>query len=187
MNADRLLSNMSKFYQNLSGFYMRFSYQMIDQKKNIIDHQEGQLWIQKKKYHLKFPTKVMMCDGKTQWVYDTIIQEVTIHHLADILDDFIPTQFYQLYQPQKYTCQFVKTTKDIVEIQVTPKKKHAMMTHIIFIFKIQNNDLQSWTLYDHQKNSHTFTLQHLDTKIKYKSSDFHFKVPKDVALIDLRY
>ena len=126
--AKELLDKSSIVLNQAGGLSVSFSININDEINNIKESFEGQMFIKGAKFYYDTPEQAVYFDGKTQWVYNRTIEEVSIiEPQPDDVQALNPVLVFELYKTDcDYKYKGGKTDlqkRKVQEISLFPKNK----------------------------------------------------------------
>lgn len=127
--------------------------------------------------------QVVVADGSRLWVYDVLLEQVTVRKQREISDHsaglFLSSRAGQIEEAYRV----VATPKNnSVQYDLFAKSSSTDFKHAIFLFRA--HQLVQLELFDALGQRTQITFHHIETNKPLKSSLFHFKPPKGVDIID---
>jgi len=141
--AKDLLDKSSAMLNQSGGISASFTMNINDEANNIKESFEGQMFLNGTKFFFDIPDMTVYFDGKTQWVYNKIIEEVSINepNPQDIqaLNPILVFEMYKTDCDYKYNGEKTDIQKRKVhEISLFPKDKKEEIKQIDL--QINSND-----------------------------------------------
>lgn len=142
-------------------------------------HRPGQF-----RWETKEPmAQVVVADGKRLWVYDILLEQVTVRKQRQISDNsaalFLSTEEGKISKAYRV----VATPKEhSVQYDLFSKSTHTDFKHVIFEFR--EKQLVQLELFDALGQRTRITFHHIQINTALKSSLFSFKPPQGVDVVD---
>lgn len=123
------------------------------------------------------------------WIYDPILENVTIHHTRKIKGIKVLSM---LFEPGKLDAQFKQTRPEKKLLKTVPGDKSLFLTHKTpdpHISEIQiafsnTYRIKQFVVVEKNRNYRRIVFTDLNTDSGIKASDFEFKIPVGVEIID---
>jgi len=157
-SADELLEKVSKNYQKLAAYYVRFEFTDSENQNT----ETGELFAAKEKYNVEVKDIRQMYDGKSLYTISKEDKEITVSQPSPDSDDFLsPTKILNVYK-SNYNASLAKAEtvngKKVQYLKLTPKSKSDIEYAQIGIYTDGN------TLYDYKEfypggGSRTFVVK----------------------------
>jgi outer membrane lipoprotein-sorting protein len=133
--AKEILDKTSAVFNQSGGLSASFSVNVNDALNKIKQSFEGKILVKGEKFHLETPDQEISFDGKTQWVYDKSIQEISIlNPQPQDIQTLNPVSVFEMYKTDcdyKYKGETVDIQKRKVhEVSLFPKKKNGDITQV---------------------------------------------------------
>jgi outer membrane lipoprotein carrier protein len=127
--------------------------------------------------------QLVVADGQRLWVYDALLEQVTVRRQAKISDQsaglFLSTQAGHIAKTYRVV---VSHPGSLTQYDLFSKSSHNDFKHVVFQFKQQQ--LVHLELFDALGQHTEISFQHIETNTPLKSTLFTFKPPKGVDVID---
>jgi outer membrane lipoprotein-sorting protein len=190
--AKELLDKTSAAIKQSGGLSVSFTFNLTDER-NQKQSFDGQMLMKATKFFLDTPEQAIYFDGKTQWVYNKIVEEVSIvEPQPQELQALNPISIFEFYKNDcDYKYKGEKTDikkRKVEEISLFPKNKKDDIRQI----DIQINSSDWMPVFFHivYKNKMEFRIyvNKYQTQLNLLDSQFVFDTKKhpDVDINDLR-
>lgn len=191
--AKEVLDNSLTMLNHSGGLSISFSFNMNDEIHHIKQSFEGQILLKGAKFFLDTPEQTVYFDGKTQWVYDKPIEEVSIlEPQPQDIQTLNPIAIFELYKLDcDYKYQGEKTDiqkRKVHEITLFPQDKKADIERV----DVQINPTDWMPVFFHilykNKAEYRIHINKYQTKQNFSDSQFVFDKKKypQVEVNDLR-
>ena len=191
--AKELLDKSSAALNQPGGLSASFTININDEVNQIKQSFEGQMFLDGAKFFFDTPDRIVYFDGKTQWVYNKVFEEVSIiEPKPQDLQALNPILFLELYKTDcdyKYNGEKNDIQKRKVhEISLFPKDKKEEIKQV----DLQINPTDFMPLFFHiiYKNNMDFRIyiNKYQTKLNFPESQFVFDKNKypEAEVNDLR-
>lgn len=124
------VDSLRRFFSEVNSFSARFSQVVLDERLSPIQESSGTLWIErpnKFRWDYEKPYKQqIVADGKSLWVYDVGLQQVTVRPLSGGLGD-TPAMLLagRGRLEDNFTIKALGAQNDIEWVQLSPKRKDS--------------------------------------------------------------
>lgn len=136
------------------------------------------IWTYQKPYQ-----QVLQADGKTFYIYDQDLNQVTQRKLENALDDSSAAiLFGGNHLTQNFNLRDAGTNQGVDWVELTPKAQDSQFQRIIIGFR--DNNLEAMELDDAFGNITLLTFTHIEKNLSLPIGQFKFKVPKGADVID---
>jgi outer membrane lipoprotein-sorting protein len=191
--AKALLDKTSAMLNQSGGLSASFVININDEIHNIKQSFEGQMFVKREKFYFDTPEQAIYFDGKTQWVYQKAIEEVSIlEPQPQDIQSMNPISIFDMYKKDcDYQYKGEKTDgqkRKVQEISLFPKDNKEDIKQV----DIQINPMDTMPVFFHiiYKNNSEFRIHisKYQTKLSLPDSQFVFdrkKYPK-AEINDLR-
>jgi outer membrane lipoprotein-sorting protein len=177
--AKELLDKTSEVLNQAGGLSVSFTFYMNDEIHNIKQSFEGQMLLKGTKFYLDTSEQTVYFDGKTQWVYDKTIEEVSIlEPQSQDIQALNPILVFEMYKKDcdyKYNGEKNSTqNRKVQEISLFPKDKKEDIRQVDL--QINSGDYMPVSFYITYKNKSEYRI-HINkyqTKLNLPDSQFVF-------------
>lgn len=184
--ANSILKKLSEKLTSYTSVSLKFTYKMTNTKKNINESMTGNILVSGSKYRLNFMERLILSDGKVQWVYSEDDEEVTINNVdkQDIMSN--PLNVVTNYS-KDYKARFIKEKAGFYYIQLYPKKPASYFRIVIVINKAKMQ-IHSMSIDQKDGTSYKYLITEFKTNLPAPASKFVFNKAKypDVEVVDMR-
>jgi outer membrane lipoprotein-sorting protein len=187
--AKETLAASSKAYQAIKGAHIKFDQSVLSDLTGKTQKVSGELWVgQKDEFKLKIPGLTLVSDGVNLWEFRESTQQVLVKSLLDLDRAFHPSQvLFKYLNCAPISSKEVKIDgKSYIEMLLDPKGKIKGVSGLkvwlnpksLFPYKIETIDAVD--------NVTTYVIPNFKVLSGSNSSEFEFKTPEGVEVIDMR-
>ena len=129
-----------------------------------------------------------MTDGETVWLYDPLLENVTVQQLSRITEvtalDFLlgVGDLTRDFLPRNLSSELLKTSGGLV-VELEPKEKLANLEFIQLEVDPENHHLQTLLLMDRQGNYRTILLKEIKYNLDLDPQLFQFEIPDGMEVL----
>ncbi|NNM58899.1 MAG: outer membrane lipoprotein chaperone LolA [Legionellales bacterium] len=178
------LTDLLNQYQSMTA---HFSQSVYDPKGRVVQNSNGSMALlrpQSLRWQTQKPTdQLILTDGKTLWIYDKDLQQVTISQLLKktgttpaMLMTTSASDIQDSYEVSAYP-----SPKTEQVFQLTPKNKQADFEWVRFFF--ENKQLIKMQIHDNIGQLTSIDFSQLKINPSLPKSLFHLTIPKDVDIV----
>jgi outer membrane lipoprotein-sorting protein len=171
---------------------MSFTFTYDNVPKKVHDLQIGTLMYSGEQYHLQMGDFDVYCDGINKWIYNELVEEVSIFPAEEVVEMTDNPLKYILnngdnfrYRPAKH---LVQKGKKVISIDLIPKSKNAVYTMVNL--QVEKETLLPVQLTYKMKDGQRYIIDvnQIDTNIAVKSFSFSFPAHlySGITINDLR-
>lgn len=191
--AKELLDKSSALFNSSDGISADFRFTIKDETSNLSESFEGQIFLKGTKFLVDTPERTICFDGKTQWVYEKKLEEISIMESnGQDVQIFNPASFFEMYKKGcDYKYQGAKTDnkmRKVQEISLLPKDKKSDFSRIDM--QIATSDFMPvfFHLFYKNKLENNIYIHQYQLKLEIPDSRFVFDTKKypQAEVIDLR-
>ncbi len=190
--AKDILDKASKAYEQAGNMSVNFTMSIKDPGSNTADSFDGQLYLKGTKLRLSTPNAETWFDGKTQWAYSAMTQEVNISEPSkEDMQSINPAIVFNIYKKgSSYKFNSEKTdnkNRTVYEIELIPQGKSEMTRIVVQINKADYMPVYFQIFYKNRMENKIY-INKYSTKQNHPDSLFVFDKGKypDAELNDLR-
>jgi outer membrane lipoprotein-sorting protein len=191
VNAEKILTKMSKTYKEYNSFRVEFSLTVENKEENINDSSIGVADIKGDRYKISIMGADTYFDGRTRYTYLKDSEEVNISE-PDNDDNEIanPAKIFDMYKNgfgYKLVKQYKEAEINIAEIELVPSHEKEY-SKIVLKINIEKSKLISFTSFGLDGNNLIIEMSKLETMHDFDDSHFVFdaKAFPDAEIIDMR-
>jgi outer membrane lipoprotein-sorting protein len=189
--ANELLDKTSAVLSQPGDIYAYFTLNVIDQINNVRQSFDGSIQMKGNKFKIDTPDQDIYFDGKTQWYFQKLYEEVTITEpTKDEIQALNPKSLFSLYQKNS-NYKYVGTKTDpkmrkVHEVTILPPK--GEITQITVHINDADNFPVMFHIFYKNKIENIIYINKYQTKQNFSDGLFVFdnKQFPDVEIIDLR-
>ncbi|MBC8258054.1 MAG: outer membrane lipoprotein chaperone LolA [SAR324 cluster bacterium] len=133
--------------------------------------------------------QLLVTNGETLWLYDPLLENVTIQKLEKItagtaLSFLLGLGDLQTDFKRREISQLLLKSSEAVIVELEPKKDTANLAFIQLAVHPQNYNLQKIALMDRQGNYRTIALESMQYNLLLEDHIFEFKVTAEMEVIE---
>jgi outer membrane lipoprotein-sorting protein len=191
--AKEILDKSSALFNTSDGISAQFTFTIKDETANLNESFDGEIFLKGTKFFVDTPERTICFDGKTQWVYEKKLEEISIMKSnAQDVQIFNPASFFELYKKGcDYKYKGAKTDnkmRKVQEISLLPKDKKSDFSRIDM--QIATSDFMPvfFHLFYKNKLENNIYIHKYELKLEIPDSRFVFDMKKypQAEVIDLR-
>jgi outer membrane lipoprotein-sorting protein len=189
--AESLLEEVRAKTESYRSIKIDFTYEMINEKADIHETEEGELLVKGDKYRLNIAGQTVINDGETIWTYIGEANEVQINTVEEDDESIItPTNLLNSYS-ENYKPKFVEETTlmgyNVMIIELKPIEEKSYDFIELKVEKTKKRVLQI-TIVDKSANHFRYTVNEFKPNVLFHHTDFQFNPEDypDVEIIDMR-
>lgn len=193
-DPERLVQSIQARYQSIAGFAGRF-HQISQRAGSELPPREASGTVSflrpgKMRWNYESPEEqLLVTDGITLWLYDPLLENVTIQELAKITEGTALSfllGFGDLQTDFKYRPQTRKHLQDVSGLLVEMEPRHpvANLAYIQLEVDPETYDLLRILLADNQNNHRIITFQSMRYNVPLDAEQFQFEVTPGMEVIE---
>ena len=180
--AKELLDKSSNALRS-GGLSASFAVNINDPIHNIKQSFEGQILLKGDKFFLDIPDQMICFDGKTQWVYDKSVEEVSIlNPQPGDIQTFNPISIFELYKTDcdyKYNGEKTDIQKrKVQEVSLFPKNKNEDIRLVDIQIDPSNGMPIFFRVIYKNKSEYQIYISKYQTQLNFPDSQFVFDIKK---------
>lgn len=187
--ADESFEPLKNFLNNFNSLESNFVQSLINENDEVLEKSEGVLRLQQPgKFNWSYEspyTQKIISNGDVIWIFDEDLDQLTIRNIGDALDE---TPAGIILGNNNISEHFIQVNMGSIEghdwIELTPKNIEAQYSNI----RIGFNKAQLGMMIIQDSLGQTTRIDFVNVKknTDLSSSDFEFKIPEGVDVIDER-
>lgn len=184
---DEAFKRLTEQLDGLQSFTADFSQRLINTDSVTVDPSLGRMvfkrpgqfrWIYETPYEQE-----IISDGKTLWVYDIDLDQVTIRPASDGLDRSPITILDEPDEiPKLYTVEILEERSNEIDIKLVPTYEGAAFKYVILIFSARK--LVAMEIFDNFDQFNSLSFHNVEMNTEIDIAQFNFVPPKGVDVID---
>ena len=193
-DPDRLVQSIQRRYQSIASFKGRF-HQISLRAGSELPPREASGTVSflrpgKMRWQYESPEEqLLVTDGVTLWLYDPLLENVTIQQLSEITEGTALSFLLGIGDLQsdfKYRPQTTSHMEDVsgLLVEMEPRESLANLAYIQLEVHPETYDLMRILLADTQNNHRTIAFQSMRYNVPLDVEQFHFKVTKGMEVIE---
>ena len=133
--------------------------------------------------------QLLVTDGETLWLYDTLLENVTIQKLEKLTDGTALSFLLGLgdlnedFKRRKISKSLLKNPQGLI-VELEPHKETANLAFIQLEVDPENYNLRTIALMDQQGNYRTITLESMSYNLALEDEFFEFEVSAEMEVIE---
>lgn len=189
---EELIRKTQQRYQEIASFSGSFSQKnyLMDQKEpKIATGRVAYVRPGKMRWNYDPPNEqLLVTDGKTVWLHDPILENVTIQELDEVAQGTVLSFFLGVGDLSKdftsrSTTQNLIQDKSLLTIELVPKHTLANIAYLQLGVSAKTYDLLKIAIIDRQENYQVMEFQNLQYNKEMDISIFKFEVTADMEVI----
>jgi outer membrane lipoprotein carrier protein len=179
-------ASLRRFFNDVHSVHARFNQVVLDEALNTIQESSGTLWIERPNkfrwdYDVPFKQQIVS-DGKTIWVYDKELQQVTVRALTGGLGDTPAVLLAGRGRlEEKFTIKSLDKQGSLAWAQLIPKSKDGGFEDIRLGF--EQGRLRVLEMIDGFGQTTRVTLRDAKENLRIEPATFIFIPPKGVDVV----
>jgi len=190
ITARQILENVHQKVESIrtlvADFEETFHWVMIDEKQTF----SGKLFIgEGDKFRLQTAEQVIVSDGKTLWTYDAGKKQVLIDNVNQSGDDLLPRRLLLKFQKNYQASLLNEETIDgrpCYVLELVSKSEDVFIPKMTVWIDTQTWLTKKLRYEDVNQNVTTYRLRKIKINQKIPEEIFHYKIPLNVQVIDMR-
>ena len=141
------------------------------------------------RWDYKFPEEqLLVTDGETLWLYDPLLENVTIQRLSRITEDTVLNfllgagDLRKDFRPRELSRELLQNSNGLI-IELEPEKKMANLDFIQLEVDPETHDLRTMLMMDRQGNYRTIILNSMSYNLPLDPKIFVFEIPEGMEVI----
>jgi outer membrane lipoprotein-sorting protein len=193
--ALEILEKVANKTRNLPGFYTEF----VVSVKDLADPEnnqsfDGKIWYKEGKYKMEMLEQIIFSDGKTNWVYQGDIEEISITNYVKDEESMLIDPFFLLENfGRDYVCRFIsdkfENNRALISVDLFPNTlDKTTYSRIKLKLDKTKHELYEFTLVGNEGVNYTVTLVSFNGKaqISDEKVSFDSKLFPEAEIIDMR-
>ncbi len=183
-----LTLDKDKVFESLKGKFLKI--ESVAVEFFSANHKKGSLVAKKGgRFRLYIGSRIIVSDGRELWNYSAkekkvVVQKVETLSSKNLSLDNVLLNFSKDYEPVSLTRENSSENGTRNCLQLKCKSEPS---HIVRVYLDDNNEIQEIAFaFDGKLNEESFIIKSLRINPKISNSQFNFKIPKGVEIIDLR-
>ena len=189
LSADEATGHLRKYLHGLHTLQVNFKQTLHNEQGEILETAEGVLYLQYPgKFHWAYAhpyTQKIITDGKTLWVYDEDLEQVTIREITESIKQ---TPAAIIIGDEDVEEHFVTIEMGEIEgydwVELTPRDIEAQYSSIRLGFN--QNNLGMMVLYDNLGQVTRIDFSNAKRNMQLDTTLFDFEPPPDIDVVDDR-
>ena len=180
---------LDSFLMDLQSYSAELEQELLDAQGQTLEQSRGRVYLSYPgKFHWQYSepyAQRLITNGKTLWVYDEDLEQVTIKDVENELENTpaaILSGDNQLYD--HFTVETLEDAANANTVSLSPKDPESQF-HAIHL-SIENNLLITMTMFDKLGQVTRITFNNLKRNPTIDSALFDFKAGDDIDVIDSR-
>ena len=190
---ERILTRIQERYQSISSFsgsFVQVSFRSDADSEPV--NAEGivsYLRPGRMRWDYRLPEEqLMVTDGETLWLYDPLLENVTVQKLSRITEgtvlDFLlgAGDLRQDFRPRTLSRELLHNANGLI-IELEPRKKLANLDFIQLEVHPETYDLKTLMMMDRQGNYRTISLNSMNYNLPLEPGTFVFEIPEGMEVL----
>jgi chaperone LolA len=188
--VDEVLSRVQKKYASLRDLYAAFTQTVRFGVTGVVQSFEGKIWMKKgNKYRIELEDRTIVTDGASVWTYSDLNRQAFIDVFRDdpkaVTPDRMLTDIPKNYDAMLLERETIEGTRTHV-LKLTPRETGSLVKSLkVWV------DPSEWLMVkievlDVSDNLTTYRIREVAFNSGLSDRMFHFDIPPDVEVIDLR-
>lgn len=180
---------LERFLQGLDTFSADFEQQLVGDDGEVLETSAGKVYIQRPgRFHWHYTkpySQYLISDGRSLWVYDVDLEQVTVRDVAGSIDD-TPAAILggDVDLDRYYTVSDVEEEGEIDWIRLTPRDRESQYQSVRLGF--HGEGLTEMVLHDSLGQQTWIRFRNVRRNGKLDEGLFEFEPPEGVDVIDER-
>jgi len=190
-----LLKLIQSRYRSILSFSGKFEQKSYNSDSEIAPRKaEGTVSYKrpgKMRWNYNIPEEqLIVTNGETLWLFDSLLENVTVQKLEKIADGTALTFLLGLgdlnydFERRRVSKDFLGF-KDNLVVELVPKKDTVNLAFIQLQVRTETYDLIKILLMDHQGNYRTISLDSMKYNLEIEDKFFEFEITEDMEVIEI--
>ncbi len=189
-DVENVLSRLERRYQSTRDLYASFTQIVRFGVTGNTQLFAGKLWMRKgNRYRIEMEQQTIVTDGKTVWTFSELNKQVLIDKFRDDANAFTPDKVL-VNVPKNYFANIIGNEKvddgEILILKLVPREKKSLTKSMKVWVNTSEWLMAKVEVLDVSDNQTTYLIKDLKINEGIADNLFHFDIPSDVEVVDLR-
>ena len=189
-DVEEVLSRLQRKYESVRDLYASFTQIVRFGVTQSTQAFTGKLWMKKgNRYRIELEQQTIVTDGKSVWTYSELNKQVLIDKFKDDPNAFTPDKVL-VDVPKNYFANIIGNEKGndgkTLILKLVPKENNSLTKSMKVWVSTSQWLMAKVEILDVSDNRTTYLLKDLKVDEGIPDRLFHFDIPPDVEVVDLR-